>query len=145
MPSESCGAPFPEHLPRKRLLWEALELTCERTKGHSGDHSTAPEPVSEIKVLWPSDGIEVRPDNPDVICMHGDTEASVEVTHLSDSGRSQADIKIRCTACGEDFLWPEALVVGISLSGVARSLDAKELRIAITPESQRAAEEVFRR
>jgi hypothetical protein len=64
-------------------------------------------------------------------CPHTETAAIVEVIHLEDSDRWQAQIHIWCAHCDEPFLWPAEIPVGVDLSGVARSLDGQELRIAI--------------
>lgn len=138
MPSEACAQPLPATM---RPVAEGVE--CHRTKGHRGPHESSPDPMSKAQIIWFNDGLDVRPDHPDTVCLHTVTQCWAQVTFLSDSGQAQADIRINCAECDEAFLFPEGIVVGLSLSGVARSMDAKELRIAITPESQRAAERVF--
>lgn len=73
--------------------------------------------------------------DPDRPCPHPETEVTVRVTHLEDSGKTQADIRISCAACGVPYLFPAEIPVGVDLRGVARSFDGSELRVAIYAEN----------
>ncbi len=64
-------------------------------------------------------------------CPHERTAAHINVILLEDTGRRQAEIRVWCEECDEPFLWPSSVPVGVDLSGIARSLDGQELRVAI--------------
>lgn len=63
-------------------------------------------------------------------CPHELFRADVAVNRLSDSGRFNADIRIRCEQCGEPFRFL-GLPAGIDLNGAAVSADGTEARLAI--------------
>lgn len=67
-------------------------------------------------------------------CDHPDFEAHVAVARLSDSGRFNADVRIKCTKCGEPFRFI-GLPCGIDLNGAAVSVDGTEARLAIAPRN----------
>lgn len=81
----------------------------------------------------------------DLPCFHPRIETQVNTTYLTDSGKYAADIRIACADCGEPFAFPSHLPVGVDLSGVARSLDGTELRIAILPQSTSALDALSER
>jgi hypothetical protein len=68
-------------------------------------------------------------------CDHPDFDAEVVVNRLEDSGRFNADIRIRCVACGEPFRFI-GLPCGVDLNGAAVSIDGTEGRFAIAPRNQ---------
>ena len=70
--------------------------------------------------------------NPDLACQHENAQFQVDVILLEDSGKRQADIRGWCSDCEEPFLWAEQIPIGVDLSGVARSVDGQELRVAMT-------------
>lgn len=63
-------------------------------------------------------------------CKHESFEAKVDVNRLTDSGRFQADVRIRCVDCGVHFRFL-GLPCGLDLDGAAVSADAQEARLAI--------------
>lgn len=69
--------------------------------------------------------------NPDRACPHENNAATVEVILLEDTGKRQAQIRLWCADCEEPYLWPESVPIGVDLSGVARSVDRRELRVAV--------------
>lgn len=68
-------------------------------------------------------------------CNHEDFRADVDVTRLEDSGRFQADVRIKCNQCGLPFRFI-GLPAGLDLNGAATSADATEARLAIAPKGQ---------
>lgn len=68
-------------------------------------------------------------------CTHEDFEAWVDVHRLIDSGRFQADVRIKCKACGVPFRFI-GLPAGLDLDGAATSADATEARLAIAPKGE---------
>ena len=64
-------------------------------------------------------------------CEHVNVEAHVGIVLLEDTGKRQAEIRAWCNDCDEPFLWPSRVPIGVDLSGVARSFDAQELRVAL--------------
>jgi len=63
-------------------------------------------------------------------CEHRDFEASVEVNRLEDTGRFNADVRIKCVECGTPFRFI-GLPAGVDLNGAAVSIDGTEGRFAI--------------
>lgn len=63
-------------------------------------------------------------------CKHEDFDATVDVFRLTDSGRFNAEIRIRCKQCGEKFRFL-GLPAGVDLDGAAVSPDGTEMRVAI--------------
>lgn len=69
------------------------------------------------------------------MCEHKNFDAEVDVTRLEDSGRFQADVRIRCRDCGKPFRFI-GLPAGLDLNGAATSVDATEGRFAIAPKGE---------
>lgn len=65
-------------------------------------------------------------------CEHKEFLAHVTVNRLEDSGRFNADIRVRCTECGMAFRFL-GLKPGLDLDGAAVSADGLEARLAIAP------------
>ena len=65
-------------------------------------------------------------------CKHMDFSANVGVARLEDSGRFNAEIRIRCAHCNTDFRFL-GLKVGLDTAGAMMSPDGLEARIAIVP------------
>lgn len=63
-------------------------------------------------------------------CPHMNFSANVDVSRLETSGRFMADVRIKCTECGEPFRFL-GLPAGIDLDGAAVSVDGFEARLAI--------------
>jgi hypothetical protein len=63
-------------------------------------------------------------------CQHENFYCHCKVNRLSDSGRFNADITIKCDQCGEPFRFL-GLPAGLDLNGAAVSVDGTELRVAI--------------
>lgn len=63
-------------------------------------------------------------------CKHENFDALVRVNRLSDSGRFNADVTIKCAACGEPFRFL-GLPAGLDLNGASVSADGTEARLAI--------------
>lgn len=70
--------------------------------------------------------------NPDLPCPHDNIMTSTNMVLLTDTGKRQVELRVWCTDCDEPFLWPEEIMIGVDLNGVARSFDRKELRVAVT-------------
>lgn len=68
-------------------------------------------------------------------CDHKDFAAEVDVHRLEDSGRFQADVRIRCAVCGAPFRFI-GLPAGLDLNGAATSVDGTEARLAIGPKGE---------
>lgn len=68
-------------------------------------------------------------------CEHKDFAAEVDVHRLEDSGRFQADVRIKCTECGLPFRFI-GLPAGLDLNGAAVSPDGTEARLAIGPKGE---------
>lgn len=77
--------------------------------------------------------MELVPKPPE--CDHPDFRADVAVHRLSDSGRFNADVRIRCTACGTPFQF-RGLRLGIDTDGARVSMDGQEARLAIVPNGK---------
>lgn len=67
-----------------------------------------------------------------VKCQHMRFEAKVAVARLLESGRFNAEIKIRCTECQKPFRFL-GLKVGLDTGGAMINPDGTEARIAIVP------------
>lgn len=65
-----------------------------------------------------------------LMCAHENFEASVEVSRLADSGRFMADVRVKCSQCGEPFRFL-GLPTGLDLNGASVSVDGEEARLAI--------------
>lgn len=65
-------------------------------------------------------------------CKHMNFSATVGVARLEDSGRFNAEIRIRCAHCNVDFRFL-GLKIGLDTAGAMMSPDGKEARIAIVP------------
>lgn len=65
-------------------------------------------------------------------CKHPDFEVQAAITHLSDSGKIVADIRIKCTACGTPMQF-KGLPTGFNADGAMVAFDGTELRIGIRP------------
>lgn len=63
-------------------------------------------------------------------CLHENFSARVNVNRLTDSGRFNADVTIKCADCGEPFRFL-GLPCGSDLNGAAVSADGTEARLAI--------------
>jgi hypothetical protein len=77
-------------------------------------------------------------------CMHEAFESEVIVARITgDQGAASigymAHVRIRCTACGTDFLFAGA-PAGWSRFRPATSADAREIRLPITPQTSKAAQ-----
>lgn len=93
---------------------------CQLPPGHEGPHD------------WESG----RSQPADIrMCDHPDFAAEVDVNRLSDSGRFQADVRIRCSKCGTPFRFI-GLPAGIDLEGAATSVGGTEARLAIAPKGE---------
>lgn len=68
-------------------------------------------------------------------CNHEDFAANVAVIRLSDTGRFQADITIKCSQCGVPMRFI-GLPAGVDLNGAAVSVDGTEGRFAIAPQGE---------
>jgi hypothetical protein len=69
------------------------------------------------------------------MCKHADFCADVTVNRLEDTGRFQADVRIKCAQCGLPFRFI-GLPAGIDLNGAAVSVDGSEGRFAIAPKGE---------
>jgi hypothetical protein len=78
--------------------------------------------------------------DPDRACQHEVFDVAAVVTRLADTGLFQFGMRVHCVECGEPFVFPDSIQAGIDLQGVARSLDCRELRVAVRAESQAAQE-----
>lgn len=112
----------------KGLLAKGEVNVMDLTGSVATRHVLALEPVFDPHPIESGD-----PDGP---CLHPTLGILCNHVYLEDSNKHQAEMRMHCVDCGEDMLWPEGIVMGVSLSGVARNLDRKELRIAITPASE---------
>jgi len=74
----------------------------------------------------------------DRACPHENFHAEVVVNRLEDTGKFAAHIRIWCKHCDEPFVFLGDLPIGLDLSGVATSLDSRELRCGIYPETEAA-------
>jgi hypothetical protein len=68
-------------------------------------------------------------------CTHENYAAEVDENRLEDSGRFQADVRIKCANCGLPFRFI-GLPAGLDLNGAATSPDATEARLAIAPKGE---------
>ena len=69
------------------------------------------------------------------MCEHLNFTANVDVNRLVDSGRFQADVRIRCVDCGVPMRFI-GLPAGLDLNGAAVSVDGTEGRFAIAPKGE---------
>lgn len=69
-------------------------------------------------------------------CKHPEFDASVGVARMEDTGEFNAEITIKCRACGMPFQWL-GLEPGIDTQGARVSVDGIEARIAICPFGSR--------
>ena len=65
-------------------------------------------------------------------CDHKETEATVEVTCLEDSGKWAADLKLKCSKCGVPFRFI-GVPGGLSFSHPTITIDGQELCMPIEP------------
>jgi hypothetical protein len=68
-------------------------------------------------------------------CTHPDFAAEVDVNRLADVGAFSADVRIRCSACSEPFVFVGSLLSGLSPTEPRVNMDGTELRIPIQPRS----------
>lgn len=68
-------------------------------------------------------------------CEHKNFSADVVVNRLEDTGRFNADVKIRCTDCDTPFRFI-GLPAGLDLNGAAVSVNGEEGRFAIAPRGE---------
>lgn len=68
-------------------------------------------------------------------CDHKNHIAEVDVNHIADINRWQADVRIRCAECGLPFRFI-GLPAGLDLNGAAVSVDATEARLSIAPQGE---------
>lgn len=68
-------------------------------------------------------------------CEHKQFAAEVDVARLEDSGRFNADVRIKCADCGMPFRFV-GLPCGLDLNGAAVSIDGTEARMAIAPRHE---------
>ena len=66
---------------------------------------------------------------------HQSFEADVTVNRLEDTGRFQADVRVRCVQCNTPFRFI-GLPAGLDLNGAAVSVDGTEGRFAIAPKGE---------
>lgn len=100
--------------------------TCKRCKG-DGDGNCG----------YPCDrclGTGQEPPSP-AECDHRQFDATVTVNRLEDTGRFNADIRIKCVVCGTPFRFI-GLPAGVDQNGAAVSIDGTEGRFAIAPKGQ---------
>lgn len=69
-------------------------------------------------------------------CQHTNLSATVQISHLSNTGRWLSEIKIICAECGVPFAF-KGLPIGANLDGAAVSADGTEARIAVEPVTNR--------
>lgn len=68
-------------------------------------------------------------------CNHVDFEVDVDVNRFLDTGRYQADIRVRCAHCQEPFRFL-GTPAGISFARPMVSVTGTELRCPIEPEGE---------
>jgi len=68
-------------------------------------------------------------------CPHEVFKAEVDVNRLVDTGRFQADVRIKCEQCGTPFRFI-GLPCGLDLNGAATNPDATEARLSIAPKGE---------
>lgn len=68
-------------------------------------------------------------------CAHMNFDANVAVARLEDSGRFNAEIRIKCVDCQKPFRFL-GLKVGLDTAGAMMSPDGQEARIAIAPADE---------
>ncbi len=68
-------------------------------------------------------------------CQHKNHSCEVDINHIEDVGRWQADVRIKCADCGLPFRFI-GLPAGLGLNGAAVSVDATEARLAIAPKGE---------
>lgn len=66
-------------------------------------------------------------------CPHMNFAADVRVARLEDTGRFNAEVRIRCAECGKPFQFL-GLEPGVDLDAARVSLDGLEANLAISPE-----------
>lgn len=64
----------------------------------------------------------------------------IRTIYLSDTGRTVAEVDIRCQRCGEPYRFLGA-PIGLAVTGPTTNVDGTELRIPIEPASWRALEQ----
>jgi hypothetical protein len=69
------------------------------------------------------------------ICEHPDFTGEIDVNRLEDSGGFSADVRIRCSACDEPFVFVGSLLSGLSSQEPRVNMDGTELRAPIQPRS----------
>jgi len=69
------------------------------------------------------------------LCPHEDFHAEVDVHRLIDTGRFQADVRIRCKQCLTPFRFI-GLPCGLDLNGAAVNPDGTEGRFAVAPKGE---------
>jgi hypothetical protein len=68
-------------------------------------------------------------------CKHDQFDCEVTVNRLEDTGRFNADVRIKCLQCGTPFRFI-GLPCGLDLNGAAVSIDGCEARLAVAPKGE---------
>lgn len=72
-------------------------------------------------------------------CKHENNQAIVSIANMSNVGKFQADVNIRCVDCETPFRFL-GLPVGVDLNGACVSADGLQARLAIKPVNLRGIE-----
>jgi hypothetical protein len=65
-------------------------------------------------------------------CDHRQFEAWVELFDLTDAGRYQLELRVRCAICGAPFRFL-GLPIGVDLQGASMNEDGTHARLAVLP------------
>lgn len=68
-------------------------------------------------------------------CDHLEFVGEIDVNRLEDTGGYSADVRIRCQACDEPFVFVGSLLSGLSSQEPRVNMDGTELRAPIQPRS----------
>lgn len=68
-------------------------------------------------------------------CDHPDFVGEIDVNRFEDTGGFSADVRIRCLACDEPFVFVGSLLSGLSSREPRVNMDGTELRAPIQPRS----------
>jgi hypothetical protein len=68
-------------------------------------------------------------------CTHVEFAAEVDVNRLEDVGAFTADIRIRCLACDEPFVFVGPMKMGLSATEPRVNIDGSELHVPVQPSS----------
>ncbi len=68
-------------------------------------------------------------------CQHKNVSAEFDLNYLEDTGRFQADVRIKCADCGVPFRFI-GLPTGLDLNGASVSVDGTEGRFAVAPKGE---------